>query len=111
MTITRSRARELRDVTTLLCDADGALFPSEDPAYEASALVTRDFATHYGLTGDFSPGELRRVGVGRNFRATATDLLRGAGLVVDAAELDQWVAREKDDVTAHLRTVLETDPQ
>lgn len=27
-------------ITTLLCDADGNLFPSEEPAYEASVEVT-----------------------------------------------------------------------
>jgi beta-phosphoglucomutase-like phosphatase (HAD superfamily) len=111
MTVTGSPALELTGVTTLLCDADGTLFPSEDPAYVASAVVTRDFAARYGLEGDFSPEALRRVGVGRNFRATAEELLHRAGIAVDRAELDEWVDRERTDVTAHLRTALGVDPQ
>jgi HAD superfamily hydrolase (TIGR01509 family) len=110
-TVPGARSLDLAGVTTLLCDADGTLFPSEDPAFVASAVVTRDFAAQHGLEGDFSPEELRRVGVGRNFRATADDLLRRGGVTVESGELERWVAREKDDVTAHLRTVLEPDAQ
>jgi HAD superfamily hydrolase (TIGR01509 family) len=111
MTITGRTAVDLTGVTTLLCDADGTLFPSENPAYDASAIVTQDFAAQYGLEGTFTPDELRRVGVGRNFRATARDLLASAGVEVDPVELGQWVDREKEDVTAHLQTALATDEE
>jgi HAD superfamily hydrolase (TIGR01509 family) len=111
MTITGQSLTDLTGVTTLLCDADGTLFPSEDPAYDASAIVTQDFAAHYGLEGTFTAEELRRVGAGRNFRATARDLLTSAGGEVDATELGRWVHREKEDVTAHLQKTLATDDE
>ena len=34
---------QLEQVRYLLCDADGNLFPSEEPAFEASAEVTNAF--------------------------------------------------------------------
>ena len=43
MTGERSPALDPAAVTTLLCDADGTLFPSEEPAYAASADVTNRF--------------------------------------------------------------------
>jgi HAD superfamily hydrolase (TIGR01509 family) len=97
---------EARGVRTVLCDADGTLFPSEEPAYDASALVTQAFAERYGLVGNFSAGELRRTGTGRNFRALATDLLAEAGVAADPAVLEEWVERERLAVTAHLAATL-----
>ena len=35
-------------LTTLLCDADGNLFASEEPAFEASAEVTNRFLAELG---------------------------------------------------------------
>ncbi|MFI0191038.1 HAD family hydrolase [Streptomyces sp. NPDC017082] len=101
---------DLAGVTTLLLDADGTLFPSEEPAFVASAAVTQDFARRFGLTGDFSPGHLRRTTTGRNFRTTAQDLAGRQGVRVTAAELEEWVEREKTEVTAHLRRVLRPRP-
>lgn len=107
--------RELRSLdpsqaTAVLCDADGTLFPSEEPAFAASSLVTQDFANRFGLTGDFSPEHLRRTTTGKNFRTTATDLLHAAHVDADPAELDQWVEREKQEVTAHLARTLTPQP-
>jgi len=48
---------------------------------------------------------------GRNFRGAAHELAAGYGRDLARAELDSWVAEEKDVVTAHLRTVLRPDPQ
>jgi hypothetical protein len=62
------------EITTVLLDADGTPFFSEEPAFEASAEVTRAFAERFGLTGDFSPDHLRRTTTGKNFRTTAQDL-------------------------------------
>jgi HAD superfamily hydrolase (TIGR01509 family) len=109
MTLARCSTFDLTGVTTLLCDADGTLFPSEDLAYTASAVVTQEFAAQYGLRGTFTPEDLQRVGRGRNFRATAQDLLAAAGIDIDASELDGWVDRERDEVTAHLQTALAVD--
>jgi beta-phosphoglucomutase-like phosphatase (HAD superfamily) len=95
-----------RAVTTVLCDADGTLFPSEEPAYVASAVVTQAFADHYGLVGDFSAQNLRRIGTGRNFRAMAEDLLRAGGAAAEPSDLEQWVERERVEVTAYLAATL-----
>lgn len=101
---------DLTRITTLLLDADGTLFPSEEPAFDASAAVTQDFADRFGLTGDFSAQHLRRTTTGKNFRTTAQDLLSQRGINVDTAELEVWVAREKEEVTSHLGQVLRPHP-
>lgn len=97
---------DLSQVTTLLCDADGTLFPSEEPAFVASASVTQDFAERYGLRGDFSAEHLRLSTTGKNFRTTAGDLLDAAGVRPDQAELESWVQREKVVVSDYLGTAL-----
>ncbi|MGY1700018.1 HAD family hydrolase [Geodermatophilus sp. SYSU D00766] len=97
-------------VTTLLCDADGTLFPSEEPAYAASADVTNRFLAGLGAGRVFSPDELQRMTNGKNFRAAAAELAAGHGRELTRADLEDWVAEEKDVVTAHLRTVLRPDP-
>jgi HAD superfamily hydrolase (TIGR01509 family) len=100
---------ELSGVTTLLCDADGTLFPSEEPAYAASAVVTQDFAARFGLPGDFSGEHLRRTGTGRNFRTLTADLLAEAHLAADSDELERWIERERVEVTEHLAATLQPD--
>lgn len=97
---------DLTRVTTLLLDADGTLFPSEEPAFDASAVVTRDFARSFGLTGDLSPENLRRTTTGMNFRSTARMLAERQGVRLGADRLEEWVEREKNEVTAHLGHVL-----
>ena len=57
----------------LLCDADGNLFPSEEPAFDASVIVTNQFLQRFGLPGDRSAEELRVATTGKNFRSTAVD--------------------------------------
>ena len=96
--------------TWLLCDADGTLFPSEEPAYEASAQVTNRFLALLGADRPYSPTELQRMTNGKNFRAAAGQLAEAYGNALAPADLDRWVAEEKDVVTAHLRTVLRQDP-
>ncbi len=96
-------------VTTLLCDADGTLFPSEEPAYAASAGVTNRFLAGLGAERAFAPDELQRMTNGKNFRAAAAQLATGYGRELSRADLDGWVTEEKDVVTAHLRTVLRPD--
>jgi beta-phosphoglucomutase-like phosphatase (HAD superfamily) len=107
--------RELRSLDpsqayAVLCDADGTLFPSEEPAFAASSVVTQDFADRFGLVGDFSPDHLRRTTTGKNFRTTATNLLHAAHIDPEPAELDRWVDREKSEVTAHLARTLTPQP-
>ena len=127
------RKLDLRSITVLMCDADGNLFPSEEPAFVASAEVTNRFAASLGLSQRFDPEELRLATTGKNFRTTAVDLAVGSGVPVEpalavrhpgavidlpganryaltAAHLEGWVQEEKQTVTAHLDRVLRPDP-
>ena len=93
----------------LLLDADGNLFPSEEPAFVASADVTNRFLAAHGIPQRFTAEELRLASTGKNFRTTAADLAAAAGVAV--ADLDAWVAEEKTAVTAHLGAVLRPDEE
>ncbi len=123
-------------ITTLLCDADDNLFPSERPAFAASVEVTNRFLARFGVSAPLSAEELRKQAVGKNFRSTALDLAvlcevpvdqtlaRGrpaavvasdsdaaSGRALCADELEQWVRQEREQVTAHLATTLKPDPE
>ncbi|HWF69301.1 MAG TPA: HAD-IA family hydrolase [Mycobacterium sp.] len=123
-------------ITTLLCDADDNLFPSERPAFAASTEVTNRFLARFGVTAPLSAEELRKRAVGKNFRSTALDLAVqcevpfertlaqgcpaalvasdsdvAAGRALCADELEQWVLEERERVTAHLGVTLKPDPQ
>jgi beta-phosphoglucomutase-like phosphatase (HAD superfamily) len=110
MTTDRIVGLDPATVTTLLCDADGTLFPSEEPAYAASADVTNRSLAGLGAERAFAPAELHGMTNGKNFRAAAAELATGYGRALTRAGLDHWVAEEKDVVTAHLRTALRPDP-
>jgi beta-phosphoglucomutase-like phosphatase (HAD superfamily) len=105
----RPRSLDPAAPSTLLCDADGTLFLSEEPAYAASADVTDRFLAGLGAERSFGPAELQRMTNGKNFRAAAGQLATGYGREPTRAELDRWGTEEKDVVTAHLRTVLHPD--
>jgi beta-phosphoglucomutase-like phosphatase (HAD superfamily) len=123
-------------ITTLLLDADDNLFPSEAPAFEASAEVTNRFLARFGVTAPFTAEELRKQAVGKNFRSTAIDLALRCGVPMEqtmaagrpaavvasdtdvahgralsADELEQWVRQERERVTAHLAATLKPDPE
>jgi HAD superfamily hydrolase (TIGR01509 family) len=123
-------------ITTLLCDADDNLFPSEEPAFAASVEVVNGFLARFGMSAPLTAQELRKQTTGKNFRSTALDLavLCGvpfeqtlahgrpaavvasqndvaAGRALCADELEQWVRREREHVTAHLAATLRPDPQ
>ncbi len=87
-------------LTTLLCDADGNLFPSEEPAFVASADVTNRFLAELGDDRRFSPEELRLATTGMNFRSTSRRLAAEAGR--PDVDVEPWVAEERRAVTAHL---------
>jgi beta-phosphoglucomutase-like phosphatase (HAD superfamily) len=97
-------------VEILLCDADGNLFPSEEPAFEASAEVTNACLAEIGAERRVDAEGLRRAATGRTFRTTIMGLVRDAGLDVDPATLERWVAAEREAVTAHLGDTLRPDP-
>ncbi|UQX12966.1 HAD family hydrolase [Candidatus Mycobacterium methanotrophicum] len=123
-------------ITTLLCDADDNLFPSEKPAFDASAEVISRFLARFGVPAPFTAEELRKQAVGKNFRSIALDLAvlsevpmeqtlangRGAAVVASerdvaagralcADELERWVREEREQVTAHLAATLKPDPE
>jgi beta-phosphoglucomutase-like phosphatase (HAD superfamily) len=125
---------DTQGIVALLCDADGNLFPSEEPAFVASTLVTNQLMEYLGVERRFTPTELRLATTGKNFRTTAVDLALSAGIPLDpalvaqtpdttaenrmlapggralsAADLEWWVAEEKREVTAYLRTALKPD--
>lgn len=97
-------------VRALLCDADGNLFPSEDPAFDASVGVTNRFLERLGSDVRYDAPTLRRAALGRNFRALAGDLARELDRTLADDELDEWVAEEARVVTDHLAAVLGPDP-
>jgi beta-phosphoglucomutase-like phosphatase (HAD superfamily) len=107
----RAGARlEPANVEVLLCDADGSLFPSEDPAFEASTEVTNRLLAELGIERRFTPAELRAEAMGRNFRSTALDLAARHGAALDPAELERFVEEERHAVMARLGRVLAPDP-
>ena len=91
-------------VQYLLCDADGNLFPSEEPAFDASSEVTNAFLASLGIDRRYTAGELRAAATGMNFRSTALSLAAAAG--VPEVDVEPWVAEERRAVTAHLGTTL-----
>ena len=100
-------------ITTLLCDADDNLFPSERPAFAASVEVINRFLARFGVPAPFTAEELRKKAVGKNFRSTALDLAVASEVPMDQArdELEDWVRQEREEVTAYLAATLKPDPQ
>jgi beta-phosphoglucomutase-like phosphatase (HAD superfamily) len=127
------RSGALDAVEVLLCDADGNLFPSEEPAFVASTTVTNALMAEYGSDRRFTPEELRLATTGLNFRSTAVVLCLDNGIRVapdllppdgsptgmehqdrptlTAEALEEWVEREKQAVIDHLRSQLRPDPE
>lgn len=103
--------QEVPSVAALLCDADGTLFPSEEPAYEASAGVANRFLAELGVGRTYEPAELQELTHGLNFRAVARRLAEMHDRELAQDDLERWVAEEKDVVTAHLRATLVPDPE
>jgi HAD superfamily hydrolase (TIGR01509 family) len=102
-------ARRERCRSVLLCDADGNLFGSEAPAFEASHTVVNDLLRSMGSARRFTSEQLRRQTTGHNFRSTAGWLARLEGHPLSEDELERWVQREKREVTAHLEQTLAPD--
>jgi HAD superfamily hydrolase (TIGR01509 family) len=95
----------IKRLEVLLLDADGNLFPSEEPAFVASAEVTNRFLASLGVERSFAPDELRLATTGMNFRATARRLAEEHGQA--DADVEPWVEEERRAVTEHLaRTLL-----
>lgn len=99
------------EARVVLCDADGNLFPSEEPAFVASSEVTNRFLAEHGVDRVYGAEELRLAATGMSYRTVLASLAREHGVPPLAAdELERWVGVEKEAVTAHLREVLRPDP-
>lgn len=96
----------VRRGSALLCDADGNLFPSEEPAFEASAIVTNRLVAQLGSDDRFTAEELRTVSMGKNFRSLAQAMAARYGATLPTDQLEQWVAEENRQVTDHLSRTL-----
>src|SRR5579875_2645345 len=117
--LTVVRQFDAAPISTLLCDADDNLFPSEGPAFAASTEVTNRFLARFGVTAPLSAEELRKRAVGKNFRSTALDLAvqcevpieqalaqgrpaaviasdGDTGRTLTADELEHWVGQERE---------------
>jgi HAD superfamily hydrolase (TIGR01509 family) len=97
--------------TTVLLDADGTLFPSEGPAFAASAGVVNEVLAAAGVATAYDGEQLRRAASGRNFRGLVPGLLAAAGRRLSEDDLERWVLREAELVTEHLRTALRPDAE
>lgn len=95
----------------LCCDADGNLFASEEPAFAASSQVANALLEAVGSSRRYGAEELRRAALGRSFRDTATALLQAEGREIGREELERWVEREKEAVTARLVEELRPDSE
>jgi HAD superfamily hydrolase (TIGR01509 family) len=106
-----SPALPLTGIRVVLCDADGNLFPSEEPAFVASTRVTNRYLAENGARRRYDPEELRLATTGMNFRSTVVALTDEHGLPqLSPALLEHWVSAEKDAVTAYLGEALQPDP-
>ncbi len=101
---------DLERVEVLLCDGDGNLFPSEEPAFDASAEVMNAFLAEVGIRAAYTGEQLRREHTGMNFRSTAVLLCRRRRVPLEARRLEHWVEVEKQVVTRRLAETLRPDP-
>src|SRR4051794_35125524 len=100
---------DLEPVRALLCDADGNLFGSEEPAFVASAKVTNRLMSDLGSSTRYDPEELRLATTGKNFRTTAAELAAAAGAPLDRDRLEHWIDEERREGIEHLRRTLVPD--
>ncbi|MCQ1948641.1 HAD family phosphatase [Arthrobacter sp. zg-Y859] len=112
---TQTKTLDPAAVTTILCDADGNLFPSEEIAFEASVGVTNDLAAELGMEERFDSEQLRLATTGKNFRTLAKELSAGTGQwekpqhQLGQEDLERWIAEEKRVVSDYLNKRLEPD--
>jgi beta-phosphoglucomutase-like phosphatase (HAD superfamily) len=98
-------------VQVVLCDADGNLFPSEEPAFVASTVVTNRFLAEHGVGHRYESEELRLAATGMSYRLLLARLAQQHGLpALSPAAVEEWVQVEKAAVTAYLSEVLTPDP-
>jgi beta-phosphoglucomutase-like phosphatase (HAD superfamily) len=95
--------------TVLLWDADGNLFPSEGPAFDASNVVTSRLLESLGSDERWTSQALRSRSLGKNFRSLAVELARSSGAPLSDEELEAWVERENEVVMERLGGSLRPD--
>ena len=102
---------DLARVKVVLCDADGNLFPSEEPAFVASTEITNRFLAEHGVQRRYGAEELRLAMTGMSYRTVLAALALEHGLPpLGTDEVEQWVRTEREAVTAYLREALHPDP-
>jgi beta-phosphoglucomutase-like phosphatase (HAD superfamily) len=97
-------------ITTVLCDADGNLFPSEEPAFVASVQVTNAFLAAHHVLVTFEAEELRLTTNGKSFRTTLGDLASSQGITLSASEIEHWAEKKRLAATRYLAKTLRPDP-
>jgi len=97
------------EIEVLLCDADGNLFPSEEPAFAESSKLVNRFLAESGSGDRFEPEQLRLATTGMNFRTTITSLAEGREIELAPDALERWVDEERSNVTARLARTLRPD--
>ncbi len=102
-------AAGLAAVRVLLCDADGNLFPSEEPAFEASVVVTNQFLAEHSVNRRYGAEELRLATTGMSYRKILLALAQQHHIGLTADSVEEWVSVEKEAVTQHLAAVLRPD--
>jgi HAD superfamily hydrolase (TIGR01509 family) len=105
------REIELSRLSTVLCDADGNLFASEEPAFDASVEVVNRLMAELGCSERYEAEQLRMASTGRTFRAVASDLAERCGARLSGEALEHWVSEEQRAVSAHLGRVLRPDEE
>jgi beta-phosphoglucomutase-like phosphatase (HAD superfamily) len=95
----------------VLCDADGNLVPSEEHAFVPSTALINEFLARNGRPDSYRPEEMRRATSGMNFRITLARIAERHDIRLGETELELLVARERQEVTAHLADVLTPDEE
>ncbi len=93
----------------LLCDVDGNLFASEEPAFEVSTEVINAFLSSHGVQVTLEAGDMRAESVGRSFRHTLAAVASQFSAELGDTETERWVVAERKAVTARLASALQPD--
>jgi len=101
-------------VKYVLLDCDNTLVLSERLAFEACTDLANEILEKYNLPDRYTVHQLLETFVGQNFRGMMVGLQKKHGFTMPAAEIDEYVDKELDAVTAKLRakaTVCEGVPE
>jgi HAD superfamily hydrolase (TIGR01509 family) len=97
------------NVRALLVDADGCLFPAQDPVHGASMQAVNALLAEVGVARRYTASELRRDQAGHDFRSVAPLLAAENGVELEPGVLERWVGIEREAVTRRLARSLRPD--